>query len=69
MRRQRSANRKVAKRLARADMSPSLRAHAIGLAAVAAALELPVDGFDSDLAALIAQGAAAIAPHPARLAA
>jgi hypothetical protein len=59
MRRQRPANRKVSKRIARE----------IGLAAVAAALELPIDGFEPELAALIERGAAAIAMAPSRLAA
>jgi hypothetical protein len=68
MRRQRSANRKAAKPARNVEAS-SLRARAIGLAAVAAALELPLDGFEPGLAALIASGAATIAPQAARLAA
>jgi hypothetical protein len=64
MRRQRPANRKVANR-----KIAKRNAGEIGLAAVAAALELPIDGFEPELAALIERGAAAIAPASSRLAA
>ncbi len=69
MRRHRSASHKVAKPAARRFKSPTLRARAIGLAAVAAALELPIEAFDPKLAALIERGAMAIAPTPSQLAA
>jgi hypothetical protein len=62
----RPASRKFAKPAARDRMS---RARAIGLAAVAAALDLPADGFQPRLAALIERGAALTAPARHRLAA
>lgn len=65
----RPASRNSARPAARDRMSPARRARAIGLAAVAAALDLPADGFAPRLAALIERGAALTAPASGRLAA
>jgi hypothetical protein len=52
---QRSAHRKAAP-LVRADASRPSRPRDVGLAAVAAALGLPIAGFDPELAASIERG-------------
>jgi hypothetical protein len=69
MRRQLSSTRKAAKPAARKDKASALRARAIGLAAVAAALEVSLDDLAPEFAALVENGAASIAPRAAQLAA
>jgi hypothetical protein len=68
MHRKRSAKPQVAKQMER-GVPPSNRCREIGLAAVAAALDLPIDALDPETAAAVERGALALAAPRSMLAA